>query len=156
MLSKFLGKKKESQRDTKNKELKDKISRMKLSDMRVYVKNNIKDFEVSEEGLSEVLKRLITADEKTKKYYIDESDMDEKKKKAFDLVLAILQSPKMNLETIELAQKFLEIYANMIAEFDKKHKQIYTSRFETAMNNAIATMQSLVDLHKKMDVLKQH
>jgi len=156
MLSKFLGKKKESQTDTKNKELKDRISRMKLNDMRVYVKNNLKDFEVSEEGLSEVVRRLITADEKTKKYYIDESDMDEKKKKAFDLVLAILQSSKINLETIELVQKFLEIYTNMIAEFDKKHKQIYTSRFETAMNNAIATMQSLVDLHKKMDVLKQH
>ena len=156
MLSKFLGKKKESQTDTKNEELKDRISRMKLNDMRVYVKNNLKDFEVSEEGLSEVVRRLITADEKTKKYYIDESDMDEKKKKAFDLVLAILQSSKINLETIELVQKFLEIYTNMVVEFDKKQKQIYTSRFETAMNSAIVTMQSLVDLHKKMDVLKQH
>ena len=156
MLGKFLGKKKESQIDTKNRELKDKISKMKLSDMRIYVKNNLKDFEVTEEGLSEVVRRLITADEKTKKYYIDESDMDEKKKKAFDLVLAILQSSKINIETIELVQEFLEIYTNMITKFDKKYKQIYTSRFKTAINNAIATMQSLVDIHKKIDILKQY
>ena len=156
MLGKFLGKKKESRIDTKNRELKDKISKMKLSDMRIYVKNNLKDFEVTEEGLSEVVRRLITADKKTKKYYIDESDMDEKKKKAFDLVLAILQSSKINIETIELVQEFLEIYTNMITKFDKKYKQIYTSRFKTAINNAIATMQSLVGIHKKIDILKQY
>lgn len=59
MLRKILGKK--SKNDTQeivNPHISEKIAKMNISDMRLYVKNKITDFEVSMDGINEVLKGL--------------------------------------------------------------------------------------------------
>ncbi|SFV66589.1 hypothetical protein MNB_SM-6-1044 [hydrothermal vent metagenome] len=134
----------------------EKISKMNLTEMRSYIKNKIKDFQVSEDGLNEVMRRLTQEDIKSKKYYLRADDMDVKKKKAFDLVLAVAQSKMITLHTIELIQKFIEVYKDIITVYDKEHKEIYASRFVDAVNIALAGIKQKVDLKKKMDILGEN
>ena len=155
MFSKILGRKKEdiSEEDADHAALVEKISKMNLTEMRSYIKNNIQDFEVSEDGLSEVMHRLTTEDKNTKLYYLKSDDMDSKKKKAFDLVLTVAQNKKINLVTIELIQKFTEIYRDMIDAYDKEHKEIYDSRFNDAIKLALANIDEKAALKNKMHIL---
>jgi len=158
MFKSILGRKK----DDKNEEnavdtaLVEKISKMNLTEMRSYIKNNIQDFDVSEDGLNEVLRRLIREDEKSKKYYLKADDMDSKKKKAFDLIIAIAQNKKINLVTVELIQKFVTLYSDIIEQYDREHKEIYDSRFVDAVNFALANINKKVALQKKMDILGEN
>ena len=158
MFKSILGRKK----DDKNEEnavdtaLVEKISKMNLTEMRSYIKNNIQDFDVSEDGLNEVLRRLIREDEKSKKYYLKADDMDSKKKKAFDLIIAIAQNKKINLVTVELIQKFVTLYSDIIELYDREHKEIYDSRFVDAVNLALANINKKVALQKKMDILGEN
>lgn len=96
MFSKMLGKIKNSSSDEnrEHRELVDKISKMNLTDMRTYINNRIPDLPVSEDGLSEILYRLLKVDEKTSKRYIEIDDMDSKIKKGLELVLSILSNKK--------------------------------------------------------------
>jgi Ni,Fe-hydrogenase III component G len=158
MFKSILGRKK----DDKNEEnaidtaLVEKISKMNLTEMRSYIKNNIQDFDVSEDGLNEVLRRLITEDEKSKKYYLKADDMDSKKKKAFDLIIVIVQNKKINLVTVELIQKFVALYSDIIEQYDREHKEIYGSRFVDAVNLALANINKKVALQKKMNILGEN
>ncbi len=131
----------------------DKISKMDLTEMRAYVKNNMKNFKVSVEGINEVMKKLTVAHEKTQTYYIKSDDMDTKKKKAFDLFIAILSSTQINVQTIELAQNFLKNYKEIIDDFDKRNKQIYASKLTNALKSAIKTIDQYTQLQNKMDFL---
>ena len=91
MFSKMLGKMKSSSSDNQEKkELIDRISKMNLTDMRAYINNRVPDFPVDEEGLSEVLHKLLEVDEKTSKRYIDIDDMDY----VFHLFIAISSKTK--------------------------------------------------------------
>ena len=155
MFSGILGRKKEeiSEENAEHTALVEKISKMNLTEMRSYIKNKIQDLDVSEDGLNIVMRRLIEKDTKSKKYYLKVDDMDSKKKKAFDLVLSIAQNKKVNLTTIELIQKFMEIYKTIIIEYDKKHKEIYSSRFLDAVNSALASINHKVTLNNKMNIL---
>ena len=149
MFGKILGKK-EAKKD--NSALEEKISKMNLTDMRAYVKGNIKDFEVSSDGLHAVMKKLITQDE-NQNYYIHNDDMDSKKKKAFDLILAILQSKKLSLKVLEDIQIFQTVYKDIICQYDKDHKQIYALRLEEAMKMAVENLHKLTEVKKKMELL---
>lgn len=131
----------------------EKISKMNLSEMRSYVKNSIKDFELSEDGLELLMNKLITKDEKTKKYYINSDDMSSKKKKAFDLIILISNSKKITVTTVEQIQKFVKIYKEIIVSYDKEFKEIYLSRFEDAITIAIANVNTINLLKNKMKVL---
>ncbi len=155
MFKSILGRKKGdiSQEESAHAALSEKISKMNLTEMRSYVKNSIKDFEVSGDGLTEVMNRLTTEDENTKQYYLKVDDMDSKKKKAFDLILLVAKNNKINLGTIELIQKFVEIYSKIIKSYDTEYKEIYYSRFEDAINLGLTTINSKVALRNKMNVL---
>jgi len=158
MFGNILGRKKEdiSEEDSDHAALVEKISKMNLTEMRSYIKNNIKDFEVNEDGLTEVMHRLTTEDKNTKQYYIKSDDMDSKKKKAFDLVLAIAQNKKINLVTIELIQKFTEIYKEIIDAYDKEYKEIYASRFSDAIKLALANINEKTELKNKLHILGEY
>ncbi len=151
-------KKKETQ-DTKMDEslqkLISKIDTMNLTEMRSYVKGNIKELEVTADGLNLVLERLIKVDANTNKTYINQDDMDSKKKKAFDLVLTILTNKKINIQTIELVQSFLNLYKEILSQYDKKNKDIYASRFSDAISSAVAMMELMTDMNNKMNVLSE-
>jgi hypothetical protein len=158
MFSNILGRKKEdiSEEDADHAELIAKISKMNLTEMRTYIKDRIPDFSSDEDGINAVLNRLIAQDSKTKERYLKSDDMDSKKKKAFDLVLAIAEHKKINLVTIELIQKFIEVYREIISDYDKEHKEIYESRFVDAIKNALININEKAALKNKMDLLGEH
>jgi len=158
VFSNILGRKKDNtnQEDEAHAALVEKISKMNLTEMRSYIKNNMKDFELSEDGLIEVMKRLTTQDEKTKLYYIKSDDMDSKKKKAFDLILAVAESKKINFTVVDFMQKFLEVYKDIIAAYDQEHKEIYASRLVDAVNLALVNINEKAALKKKMDILGEN
>lgn len=151
MLAKMFGKK--NQNKNKNFELVEKIAKMNITDMRSYVKNSMKDFEASIEGNNEVMKKLTSFDEKAQTYYIKNDDMDVKKKKAFELLIAILTSKHIDIQTIELTQSFLEIYKKLIDDFDKRNKQIYASKLKDTLESAIETIDKYTQFQQKMNVL---
>ena len=155
MFGSLLGKKKDtsSESQIKDRVIVEKIATMNLTDMRTYIKNRIKDFQVCETGTVEVMKRLTSKDETSSKLYINSDDMDSKKKKAFDLVLLIATSKKVSMALVEEIQKFIELYAAMIAEFDRAHKEIYASRLSDALNIVINNVNELSLLQNKMNVL---
>ena len=158
MFGSILGRKKEdiSTEDKGHQELVEKISKMNLTEMRSYINNKIKDFEISEDGLNEVLSKLVTPDAKTKNYYLQADDMDSKKKKAFDLVLSTAKNKKVNVVTVELIQKFMDVYKDIITDYDKEHKEIYESRFNDAIELALTNITQKSELKNKMDVLQQN
>ena len=155
MLSKILAKTKDAsaEKSKEHKELVAKISKMNLTDMRAYINNRILDNLVSEEGLNEILHKLLKVDEKTSKRYIDGGDMDSKIKKSFDLILNILKSKKINVTAIELVNEFLEVSKDIVQNYDNKHKQIYDTKFRNAIILAIDNINKKVELKRKMDVV---
>jgi type II secretory pathway component GspD/PulD (secretin) len=157
MFSSILGRKKGeiSKDDKEYKALIEKISHMNLTQMRDYINNKLKDFPVSEDGLNAVIRHLITVDAKTKQYYIQASDMDSKKKKAFDLVLAIAKHKQVNVVTVELIQKFIDTYKEIIHAYDKEHKEIYESRLNESIKHSLQTIAQKAELQNKMNILKQ-
>ena len=116
MFSNFINKIKTGIDDKKadRRDMVAKISKMNLTDMRAYINNRALNFPVNEDGLNEILYRLLKEDEDTSKRYIEIDDMDSKIKKGFDLVLSILVNKKIGVATIELANTFLEVYAEII------------------------------------------
>jgi len=152
MFSKMLGNVKDSSTD-ENRELVDRVSRMNLTEMRSFINNQIPDFPVDEDGLREVLHKLLDIDEKTSKRYINIDDMDSKIKKGFDLVLNILTNKKITINVVELANDFLEIYKNIIEKYDNENKQIYYTKLRNSIDLAIKQMSAKAELQIKMDVV---
>ena len=154
----MFGRKKEdkSEDDGLKAETVAKISKMNLTEMRSYIKNNMKDFKVSEDGLIAVLQRLTTKDATTKEYYIKADDMDSKKKKAFDLILAIAESKQISFAVVDKMQKFLEVYKDIIAAYDREYKEIYNSRLVDAVKLALANINEKAALKKNMDILGEN
>ena len=155
MFSKMLGKLKDSSsdEDRQRRDLVEKISKMNLTDMRAYINNRVPNFQVDEDGLIEVLNRLLEVDEKTSKRYINMDDNDSKIKKAFDLVLNILTNKKITVTAIELVNEFLENSKDIIHKYDKENKQIYFSKFNDAIESAVNNMNARSELQRKMDVI---
>lgn len=158
MLRKILGKKSkdDTQKEIVNPEIAEKVAKMNLSDMRLYVNNKIAGFGVNADGINEILKRLTTHVNDKGEYYLKIDDMDVKKKKTFDLIILIAGSKYINFETIELMQKFMEVYQPVIDHCDNENKQINARRIKKAIETAIANIQTLSAVHNKLDVLKQH
>ncbi|WP_418640838.1 hypothetical protein [Sulfurimonas sp. ST-27] len=144
---------KKNQDKLANSQLVEKIAKMNLTEMRSYIKNNMKDLTLSVEGANEVMKKLISFDEKTQAYFIKNDDMDIKKKKAFELFIAVLTNKHINMKTIESAQKFLEIYKELINDYDTRNKQIYSSKLVETLKSAINTINQYSKLQNKMNIL---
>ena len=138
---------------SQNKELIEKISKMNLVDMKTYINNRIPEFFVDEDGLSEIMRKLIRVDANTDKRYIEINSIDSKIKKCFDLVLTILINKKITITTIELVNEFVETYKDIIEKYDKENKQIYSSKFQNAINLAINDISKMADLKRKMEVV---
>ena len=158
MLSKLLGKKQskeESKEDAQHELIVQKVSKMNLTDMRNYVKNKVLDFEPTQDGLEEVLKKLILINEDTQKRYIEINDMDSKIKKAFDLVLTILESKTIGVITVELVQNFVEVYDDIITKYDYDHKDIYTTRFKDKMISCAENITLKTELINQMKVVNE-
>ena len=150
MLRKIMGKKKqEEQEESYDPQLVQKIAKMNLTDMRLYVKSD----ELDVDGLYLVMQRLVEPDKKGE-YYIKPDDMDSKKKKAFDLVLLVAKSKKISSKTLETIHKFIKVYDDIIKKYDHEHKEIYKERLKKAFEAAIVNLQTLTHVHKKLNVLK--
>ena len=148
MLGKIFGKKSKEEIDP----LKERISQMNLTELTLYAKEKIEGLEFSEEGLIEVLKRLISKinDER---YFLDGSDDDSKLKKGFDLVLLCAKSNKVTIKGMELIAEFVKRYEHLIKVYDKKHKEIYHDRLLKAIETATQIVEMKVALQNKMSVL---
>jgi len=155
MFGKILGKKKSevSSQDKAHNEMVERVSKMTLTDMRAYVKNKILDFEVDEDGLVEILRRLTTRNSETNKRYIEIDDMDSKKKKGFDLIISIASHSKITVVAVELIQEFILLYEDVIKKFDRDNKQIYESKLKDALSKAIGNISEMAELKRKMTVL---
>jgi hypothetical protein len=154
MFSSILGNIKDSKKESENDKLLAKIKKMDLSDMRLYINGKLNEYKLNEYGLSEIVKRLIFINEETKHYYLQEDDQDSKKKKVFDLILLILKSKKVSIFTVELIQKFLEIYSDMIKKYDKENKQIYEQKIKESISIAIDKINFRADEADRMRTLK--
>ncbi len=157
MFSKILGKKKEgeSEQTKEHLEIINKVSKMNLTEMRSFVNNN-GPIPLSEEGLIAVLDKLITPHPQTNTLYIQQDDMDTKKRKAFELVLLISKSQRITFEAVDRLQKFLETYMTLITSYDKEHKEIYASRLSDAVEISLKNINKMSNLKAKMDILGQN
>jgi hypothetical protein len=151
MFENMLGKK-EPKSDEDNKIL-EKISKMNLVEMRTYVNNNISDFKISEDGLSEVMRRLNSNHEGTSKRFIEIDAMDSKIKKAFELVILISKSKKITVVTTELIQIFIDIYSDLITKYDNDNKQIYSSKLKNSLQISMVTLNEMTNFKRKMNIL---
>jgi len=156
MFKNLLGKKTSSSNEPKEVlELREKISKMNLTEMKTYINNRISDLKVSSQGLVEVLSKLTTEDEKTKKFYIKSDDNDTKKKKAFDLVISIASNKQINLAVSEQIRVFIELYSDMIKEYDYDHKQIYYSRLKKALQVSLQNISKMSTIKMTSDYLSK-
>ena len=153
MFGNILGKsKEESSGDKEHDEIVQKVSKMNISDMRVYINNKLTDFEISEDGLSEVMRKLLSKDAKEKRF-IESDAMDSKIKKAFDLVIIVSASKKITVVTTELIQDFITQYSDLIEKYDTDNKQIYASKLNDALAKSISSITEMAELKRKMGVL---
>jgi len=153
MFSKILGGKKGNNEKGNNSALVEKIEKMSLSEMKLYVLDKMSDNRVCEDGIREIMMKLTKEDKATAQCYLKADDMDVKKKKAFDLVLLIAKSKKITVESIELIQKFVELHRDIIVAYDKEFKDIYISRFKDAISIALVTIETLSEMQTKMNTL---
>ena len=127
-----------------------RVERMNLIDMRIYVNNQVSKCPLSEEGLNEVMKKLISKDEKTLRRFIETDDMDSKIKKAFELVLLIGKNKKLTSLTVKFILDFMKIYIDIIRQYDTKNKEIYASRFVDIVNNSIQKFDEVTQEQSKI------
>lgn len=153
MFGKILGKnKKEVDENQEHFKIVEKISKMNISDMRIYVNNKLTNFEICEDGLNEVMRKLLLKYDKNNRF-IEMDAMDSKKKKAFDLVISVASSKKITIVTSELIQEFMELYKDIIDKFDKDNKQIYSSKLKDSLIKAITTISIMTEANRKASVL---
>jgi len=153
MFGNILGNKKDNIDANENTEIALKVSKMNLTEMRAYVNNRLNNFEITQAGLVEVMKKLTASDEETSKTYLQMDDMDSKKKKGFDLVIMIANSMHISVETVELLQEFTLTYNDLIVKYDTEYKEIYASRFSDALVQSIENVNKCSELQRKSNVL---
>jgi len=153
MFGNILGKKKDNINADENSEIALRVSKMNLTEMRSFVNNRLNNFEITQAGLVEVMKKLTVSDEKTLKTYLQMDDMDSKKKKGFDLVIIIANSIHISVEAVELLQEFTLTYNDLIVKYDTEYKEIYASRFSDALVQSIENVNKYSELQRKRSVL---
>jgi hypothetical protein len=97
---------------------------------------------------------LIKEDKKTKKRYIKIDDSDSKKKKGFDLVIAISTHKFITIPIVDLIQDFIEVYKDVIEKYDTDNKQTYEHKLRKSVINAATTIETIADIHNATDLLK--
>jgi len=153
MFTDILSKKKQQQ-DEQCSEIKEKIYKMNLSEMRLYVNDNLKSHAVSECGLREIMSRLISKNEASQRF-IESDAMDSKIKKAFELVLLIGSSKKMSVATTKLIEEFIKLYNDLIIKFDRDNKQIYESKLKKCLITAVGNVTKMAAYKSKREILER-
>ena len=149
LLNRILGSK-----SKKNKKLEEKISKMDLRQMRLYVNGKLSKYKVDEFGLNEIVEKLTKLNKETSKYFIETTDMDSKKKKALNLIILILANKKTSISVIENIHLFLEVYEEIIKKYDKDNKQIYEKRIKDLISLAIKRMEIEANIIQIMEMSK--
>jgi len=153
MFGNILGKKESDSSSSGESKLASRVANMNLTDMRAYLKNNMTDLDSCEDGLIEIMKKLTTVNEKTKKRYIESDAMDSKIKKGFEVVLIVSKHRKITVTAVELIQKFIKIYEDIILKYDHENKQIYASRLNDALSISADNINKLSELQRRNKVL---
>lgn len=148
MFSRILGKK-TKKKDMQNS-LEEKVSKMNITEMRSFVNNKA---EITEEGLVEVLKKLLYKENENARRYIELDDADVKIKKGFELVIVIAGHKKITIEAIELIVKFIELYGDIIHQYDELNKQIYKSKLKDSLSLALKNLGEISDAKEKQNLL---
>ncbi|MBA1437635.1 MAG: hypothetical protein FAF05_01385 [Epsilonproteobacteria bacterium] len=149
MLRKLLGKKdKADKEESIDPELSQKIFKMDLGSMRLYMKSE----EAQIDGLYLIMQKLTQPINDKGEYYLKADDMDTKKKKAFELVLLIAKSKKISAKTLEGIEKFIQIHKEIIKEYDYEHKEIYTDRLHKSLQTAVVNLETLSKIHQRLDL----
>lgn len=126
--------------------LQEKIAKMDLSEMRLYVNGKLDNFEVTEFGLNEIITKLISKNENTSHYYIADNDLDSKRKKVLDLLILVLENKNISVLVIETAQEFLEVYDEMLKKYDYVNQDIYEKRIKKMISLAVDKIDTKSDI----------
>ncbi len=153
MIGKIFGKKPQGGDNGEFSQLKERIGKMNLSEMNLYVKGKLEGLPPSEEGIIQVLMRLVSKIN-AERYFLDPSDDDSKLKKAFDVVLHISKNKMVTLKAMELIANFFQLYESLIHNYDKKYKEIYAERFKKAIDDAMEIIEAKVSLQNRMNILE--
>jgi hypothetical protein len=153
MFSKIIGNIKSSKEELIKEKLLEKISKMDLADMRIYVNGKFTEYKVSEYGLLQILKKINIENENTSHLYLKHDDMDSKKKKVFDLILLILSSKYISVKVIDSVQAFLKIYIDIIKKYDIDNRQIYETKIKESIGFAADKVSFKSDIENKMRTL---
>ena len=154
MFKKLLGKS-ENKSENGLKELQEYLSKIGISEMRTLLLGQVEKFPVDENMIIEILKKITHEDEKTNKRFLENNDTDIKLKKAFDTVITAASSKKVTVEAIELIQKFILMYKDLIESFDTRNKQIYMHKLTKATELSINTVEQLTAYMNKMAVINR-
>jgi hypothetical protein len=131
-----------------NEELILAIRKMNITEMRHYVTNRS---EVSEDGLIEILNRLIVDHEG--RYYLDENDEKSKLKNCFDLIILILRNSKTTSNVIDLAVEFIDVFEHIIKKYDRENRDIYASKFLNSIANALTAVKRRKDMEREVTLI---
>ena len=138
----------------KNKKLEYKIANMDLPNMRLYVNGKLDAFKVDAFGLNEIVKKLTHENKETSKHFMQDDDMDSKKKKVLDLIVLILANKKTSITVIESIHLFLDVYEELIKKYDTDNKQIYEKRIKDLINLAIKRIEIETNIITIMEMAK--
>ncbi len=156
MFDNLFGKKKDVDEEDTNKQLIEYVSKQGVTELRTLLLGQIDRFKVDENTVIEVLKRLTHVDESTGKRFLESSDNDIKLKKAFDTVITATNTKKMSVEAIELIQKFMDMYKDLIDGYDTRNKQIYMHKLTKATELSITMVEQLSIYMNKMAVIRDN
>jgi hypothetical protein len=154
MFSKLLGKSTNAT-ESNIKPLQEYLSNLGLSEIRTLLLGQVEKFPVDEEMIIEILKKMTHQEEKTGKRFIEVTDNDMKLKKTFDIVITAASSKKMSVDAIELIQKFIQMYTDLIEAFDKRNKQIYMHKLTKAIELSIEMVEQMTAYMNKMAVINR-
>ena len=154
MFKKLLGKS-ENKSENSEKGFQEYLSKIGISDMRILLLGQVEKFPVDENMIIEILKKITYEDEKTNKRFLENNDTDIKLRKAFDTVITAASSKKVTVEAIELIQKFILMYKDLIESFDTRNKQIYMHKLTKATELSINTVEQLTAYMNKMAVINR-
>lgn len=155
MLKKLLGKDKESISKNDTKQLAEYISKAGLTELRSLLLGQVTRFKVDEDTVIEVLKKLTSEDENTKKRFLEKEDNDIKLKKAFETVITAAKSKEVSVEAVELIEKFMTMYKDLIEDYDVRNKQVYKYKLAKAAENSLSFIEQILNYLNKLSVINK-
>lgn len=155
MLKKLLGKDKESISKNDTKQLAEYISKAGLTELRSLLLGQVTRFKVDENTVIEVLKKLTSQDENTKKRFLEKDDNDIKLKKAFDTVITAAKSKEVSIDAVEQIEKFMTMYKDLIDDYDLRNKQVYMHKITKAAEHSLSFIEQIINYLNKITVINK-